>query len=419
MGRADILGIGVLTKEAIMEVRRAYFKTCDDIPDIRNLQGDFKPIDEYGFETYLDLWSERFFGKDRFDFAVWGAYKENTWNYTAYHRDGFRLRASQTKGDIEFTHRVTGGSHGNVPFQAYRDTFLGGPMFKENRPILTDIANPLFSVVDHNSAHHMAYILANKGFRGHEDMAWRRVVINFDNHKDYEAFNPDADSICCQNWGQALRPRPDDKTLHRDHPVSRYVVLGLGSTIANVVSWGLGGIRYQDKVDLSQEILLANALRKSLELGVPLENYLFHITVDRDFMKGSYTPYGDGPHYPHEGRNMVLQCLHFLKQRGATLSGFDVTGLPCGSSVWFNTIVPVIYARWVADNPMSESFMREHRVPVEYVAKVHRICDRLSLPRRPLDEETQARVLIKIQTALAFDQLCDDVRCFYDAVLAY
>lgn len=402
-----------------MKVQRAYFKTCDDIPDIRNLQSGIKPIEEYGFETYLDLCAERFFGKDLFDFAVWGEYEKTLWNYKVYQRDGFRLRASQIKGAIAFTNRVTGGSHGNVPFQAYRDAFLGGPAFAGDRPILTDIGNPLFSVVDHNSAHHMTYILANKAFRGNQDMAGRRVVINFDNHKDYETFNPAADSLCCQNWGQALRPRPEDNALHRDYSVGRYIVLGLGSANANVVSWGLDGIRHQDKVDLTQEVAMADALRKSLQLGEPLENYFFHVTVDRDFMKGSFTPYGDGPHYPQEGRNMVLQCLHYLKQRGAKLVGFDITGLPCGASAWFNTIVPVIYLRWISGAPMSQAFMREHRIPDGYVTKVHRICDRLSIPRRTLDEEPQARVLLKIQTALAFDQLCDDVRCFYDAVLAY
>ncbi len=67
-----------------------------------------------------------------------------------------------------------------------------------------------------------------------------------------------------------------------------------------------------------------------------------YISVDRDFMIGSYTPWGDGPHTMADGRKAVLDALTFFKshlptdmpgpsgerKRVARLVGFDIVGLP-------------------------------------------------------------------------------------------
>lgn len=210
----------------------------------------------------------------------------------------------------------------------------------------------LFSIVDHNSAHHMSYALAKITMEHLKSSNKKRLFITFDNHTDQH--NVLSDKITCQNYVRALFMRQlVDGVLH--------------------VGWSyegdenLKGVNYFDRTNyttnaakgmitsVSQGSTLMEQIRAKRQVrhprcrvlsGVSAEDKILskisdgefdyaYVTVDRDFMKGSYTPYGDGENNPDKARNIVKYTLEKLASADIRLMGFDITGLPCvtGSSV--------------------------------------------------------------------------------------
>ncbi len=174
---------------------------------------------------------------------------------------------------------------------------------------------PLFSIVDHNCAHHFTYSLANLAFIKARSQieGRRRIVINFDRHEDFSNRTP---KIACDSWAKALMD-----TSKADIYILIITPSGDGSTPI-AVKKGPGTVL--DTITFSKS-LTYNSFLGDIFAGNHFDAY---ITVDRDFMEKSFTVWGDGLFSPEGGRSCVAQTLEILGRNNVRLVGFDVTGLP-------------------------------------------------------------------------------------------
>jgi hypothetical protein len=207
-------------------------------------------------------------------------------------------------------------------------------------------ALPIFAVIDHNSAHHMSYVLANWAFStfGHNR---KKVVINFDHHIDKASVKRFPRIIRCGDWAQHLfLPHDEIDTTstpagHKTIPALKpfYIWVGgssEGETSHVFVSEGAEPEFSADALTSTNTGLILDKIRLFLCVGDSAKGDIndawsdidVYITVDRDFMIGSYTPYGDGPYSADVGRKVVMDCLKKLDKQSANLVGFDVIGLP-------------------------------------------------------------------------------------------
>ncbi|MEL6440785.1 MAG: hypothetical protein AAFQ80_16205 [Cyanobacteria bacterium J06621_8] len=243
---------------------------------------------------------------------------------------------------LELLKTIEKNSNGLVNFIAFESYF-----FKEETGVLTSLENsgdldhPLFAVVDHNSAHHMSYILAKWGFSRFSSHK-KKVVINFDQHEDYGS--PKSKEIACSTWGNFILRRGQDSVA------DAYVVVGVRNsgkknkdentliytkqnkdTVSSsikkteLVPWR----KYFEKQDENDGLLEAifNELNK-LEENKEWSQWDVYITVDRDVMIGSFTSYGDGSYESSKVQEKIGEYLNQLSEAGVNLVGFDVIGLP-------------------------------------------------------------------------------------------
>lgn len=223
-----------------------------------------------------------------------------------------------------------GGVGGNIPIVQFEQGF---DRFRQ-KLIRANVRPPYFTVVSHNSAHHFSYGLARMVCR---QLTTRFVLfITFDNHTDqHAAFNQ---NITCQNYVRPLIRKGIAKSaihfgwhlpnyqripMHWVNHFDRHNYQQSAGNPASTCRFSSPDTTYQQKLN---NILRRNVFRYA------------YVTVDRDFMQGSATSYGDGPNHPDNARTAVRDCLQILSNNNIALVGFDVTGLPnySGASIYLN-----------------------------------------------------------------------------------
>ncbi|WP_394845451.1 hypothetical protein LZC95_51520 [Pendulispora brunnea] len=202
---------------------------------------------------------------------------------------------------------------------------------------------PRFAVVDHNAAHDVSAPLAEWAFANADASTPRvRIIVNFDFYADSpDKIDLNEQIIRCDNWaGFMTRVVPG---VYPKPIADAYVNFGVSSGPNAKVSGNLGAGLYQlarNNGLKPQRIIPENHPTPTVTEQLATVVGWFspgdvdvYISIDRDFMVGSYTPWGDGSQLPHAGRAAVLEALLFFQKglpfgaRGQ-LVGFDVTGLP-------------------------------------------------------------------------------------------
>lgn len=247
---------------------------------------------------------------------------------------------------LQLASPVVGGNNGSVSLSHFIKRFFNPKGVMMKAPFMkldTAAGNPfVFSVIDHNSAHHLSYLLARRAFtqysKGNTGQRRYRLVLNFDQHEDFPRGNLGRDMIRCSTWGRSLFA---DKTVTTEaFPVAdAYAVVGLGQGIPSgqlqCKFYDRG--RLQDRNGTRINTQGGNRVNQLIEY---LTGHLPHsqdwadwdlyITIDRDWTLGSRTPYGDGSHEAAHGRNCLKNTMAQLSGLGAWLSGMDIIGLPSG-----------------------------------------------------------------------------------------
>lgn len=404
-----------------MNVKTVFFKMSNELNSRFNVnprQGQNrmlgKSIRQPDFLQFLKKLSDRCLPRGKaFDYALWGAFMGNDWSYTLY-SDGNKGGLSRTdnSGRIRFRHPVATGQHGEVPFLNFRDAFLGGRGFRGTSPILTDVPNPLFSLIDHNSAHHMSYVLAQKAFRGSGNTSGWSIVVSFDQHTDYNDFTNINGIIDCQSWGQALRPT-NRAVRTIDSPIAQYIVLGSGAGTACGRRWSMNGANVGPNVGLGNTTAILNHFFQARNLA----GYDVYITVDRDFIKAGATPYPEQAFSatPVVGRKAVSDCLGFFKARNTNFVGFDVCGWPStGVSVQLDQDI-ITYIR-EGDGTVFAKYgnsVKIRQMIQDYASKAGRNLN--DIWRYMNDDAHFSNMRALITQEIAFD----DIKYYHEQVLSY
>lgn len=231
---------------------------------------------------------------------------------------------------LKFRDPIGGSSNygGNVSFLAFKRHF-------DNvvRPELTRAAakQPLFSIVDHNSAHHFSYALPYLMYKHMDSKPSRRkLLITFDNHTDqHGTFSRDR-TISCGNYVRALFvDKVVDYVLHigwdsnSNHDFR-------GSNLFDSKNFQKRTSRADNTSPcrIGVHRTLEQAVATTVDKGI---RYVY-ITIDRDFMKGACTPYPDGECSPVDtARDAVETVITALSKEPVILVGMDVTGMPCSA----------------------------------------------------------------------------------------
>lgn len=218
--------------------------------------------------------------------------------------------------------KTSQGGYGTTNKAALVTAFLGA------NGMLDGATSKLFAVVDSNSFHHMSYILARYAMETHASATnvAKKVVINFDAHPDLAKCGTD---LKCNNWATAILA---DRAGYyvtvglkgMNQPMAKFKAKAKASSNWTECEW-LPGKRGQGRVATGpyvEKLLTA--------CNVTWNGAKVYITVDRDFMLGSYTQWGDSSSYfdALTGRELVANCLVVLERKQADVVGFDITGLP-------------------------------------------------------------------------------------------
>ncbi len=207
----------------------------------------------------------------------------------------------------------------------------------------TDAKRPLLTVIDHNAGHHLAAPLAYRAFSRSTNEKPARILVNFDQHTDFGAPGSAGrhDKIRCSTWASFLT-----RSIAGVYPaptIDAYVNFGAASVPGKGIDGNLGGgvvnyskgaklepigasVNVDDPVEVQVDLQLKKILADmQLGQGSAVEAY---ISVDRDFMSGSATPWGDGAQSPENGHAAVKAAFRFFSKIKANLMGADVCGLP-------------------------------------------------------------------------------------------
>jgi len=204
---------------------------------------------------------------------------------------------------------------------------------------------PWFVLIDHNAAHHVSAPMVHHGFK-HARSGAMRVLVNFDFHADADgATNKGPESIArCDNWAGFMTQAVSG--VHDAPVVDASVNFGVSSGFDAKVSGNLGDGKFQFSRDRKRMKRIWEeagwkpepppSVTQQLQwvmqqMGNPLID--FYISCDRDFMIGSYTPWGDGSQEPPAGRAAIREALAYFAEYGAKLVGFDIVGLPAEGGV--------------------------------------------------------------------------------------
>lgn len=206
--------------------------------------------------------------------------------------------------------KVKGGAHGTVKLSDLNSMFFAD----DSSPITGDLNGFVFAVIDHNSAHHMSYVLARRAFTGNN--AKKKIIVNFDRHQDYGSQSND---IACDTWAYFTR---NGNTKCADS----YVVIGTykptgdnASKYSCTTDSGSGGATWLDNADALVSQLGITKQTQPTDIAL-------YVTIDRDWTTYSRTPYGDG-YYPYDkGYDDFL--LPFLTKVKTLVVSIDIIGLP-------------------------------------------------------------------------------------------
>ena len=325
-----------------MIVERAFFKVSNEHINVYNQTEN--PSNTVQISNYLDhVETAAFGGEALINYAAWGDFDAQTpphWRYKLLTKTPLIARALSDawSGTLEFINVVASAKSGDIKAENFINVFYKPG---NNTTLLNPITLPLFSIVDHNSAHHLPYVLANKGFKSFGREGKRRVVINFDTHIDHSAFSatdPDR-KINCHSWGSALHTKLTLQDESVVQPADAYIVIGATKGTNTTKGWYISNYETYAVNDFTATTLSTaspcniNDVMDSIvgdgKLPYRWDACDVYITVDRDFMQMSNTPYGDGVYNQVLGRAAVKGCLSYLSTRTVKLVGFDVTGLPC------------------------------------------------------------------------------------------
>ncbi len=223
--------------------------------------------------------------------------------------------------------------------------WLAPPMRSILDSRLAKIKGPLLSVIDHNAGHHMAAALVDRAFHRPAKDKIVRILLNFDFHTDFGAVPQNAESIIkCSTWAGFMTCTIKD--VYGWPTVDAYVNLGRSSAGGGKVDGDLAGgvVCYSTRpgppqpigahVDPEHDSVAAqvagqlHAVLDALKMANPGATVQAYISVDRDFMKGSATPWGDGPQSPANGRTAIASAFKFFKDSKVQLMGADICGLP-------------------------------------------------------------------------------------------
>lgn len=219
-----------------------------------------------------------------------------------------------------------------------------------SRMLRSGVKKPLFAVVDHNSAHQMAYVLCRYAMQHlPTNQSNKAMLITFDEHTDQQTGFSN-NRIKCSNYVVSLLKPPHkvvDVVLHIgwDFPTGSGNLKGTNVFVSNTVT-----SRAYKRDTPGREVgtpsgkQIFGGKKSRVRVGVK-DNYIQHvkstikkhkvtyvyITIDRDFMKGSCTRYGDGESHPDTARLAVKDCLEEIRELNCKIVGFDITGMPTGN----------------------------------------------------------------------------------------
>jgi hypothetical protein len=330
-----------------------FFVMSDELADFRKLQVCSGPDDSDDLATveqpyslsnkffwgYLHEFQKRISVDFNFKKVISGRFLGNTWKGVMATIDHNVIDEYRSLRDINY---IPTGTLRMVPKSGGNGRVLLEQLERSMETPFERVDYPVFAVIDHNSAHHMSYVLAKNAFSKFalvgEDR--KKVVINFDNHADGNEPKPDHTTIHCNNWAYHFF-LDHGKAGSAVNPI--YISLGSygqrlfkadkdGRSTENgdtfVYNRGVtGACKYVTDPMADGNILVIMENIRGVT-GFEWRNADVYITVDRDFMIGSYTNYGDGKYSPQVGRNAVTTCLCYLVTSGANLVGFDIIGLP-------------------------------------------------------------------------------------------
>jgi len=437
-----------------MRTTRCYIKTSNETLGFDGARlNRSKP-----FPLYLREIEKYCFGSNTFHVAVNGEFSKKRCTYALY-LGGDRETPSrtQTSRPVDFERSVSNGGNGQVNQAKFVAAFLPPSLVKPSRAghegLLEEVAGPLFTVVDHNSAHHVSYILAVKAFRARPTNR-PRIIINFDQHSDYGTANQFAgDLMTCQSWGRELVPAAQNRKVRDGVYGTKYIVIGEKKSSNNTFIQ-----IYEDSGKTSlpgalnaaaiPAILDAALAKERQRRGGDLSGVDVYVTVDRDFMRGAMTPYNEKDYLPvpDVGRAMVTRTLKYLGDKFATLVGFDVHGMPgFKTSGWLNDVINEISTAQGEGRQVTQEVKEEFQITASCAALAteltrlqgkHRITAE-QLTRHALDEVSSAmgtaeqgsaefkaavtlyRKMVATTVGLALKISLDDVKAYYDAVNDY
>lgn len=190
-----------------------------------------------------------------------------------------------------------------------------------------------FTVVSNNCAHHMSYLLAKYAFRNVKTNT-KKIVINFDAHDDTQGATKTAK---CSNWAKmGLVDGIFNQYLHIGVKIESDQILRIETSLIPrlyIVDSKEKNMKYNDLYGYQSA---DKGTKKKLDSFTDIIQFVneiklqgdaaYYITVDLDFMKESYTAYGDGSYTKEKGHKMLESI--FTKINKTNLYGVDVTGLP-------------------------------------------------------------------------------------------
>jgi hypothetical protein len=235
-----------------------------------------------------------------------------------------------------------GKNNGTTSYAQWRTGFRN--LFTQD-PQLNNIAQPLFSIIDTNSAHHVSAPLVERAVTRAQPPA--AIVINYDMHPDY---GTGGGQIGCQGWGYYV-----SNAVANQHGALAQAYVQLGGAPprdAQAITWdggqwhqaagpgGMAVIQPQNNPGqhpVYNQISAVLAAVSQAANGAVVDAY---ISLDRDLVQTSYTQYDDGKFTWNDSLQGVQACLAALQAHGSHLIGFDVCGLPTrpgvSSKTWVN-----------------------------------------------------------------------------------
>jgi hypothetical protein len=185
-------------------------------------------------------------------------------------------------------------------------------------------------IISANSAHQFSYPLSKHAFAKANVPAKRKVVVNFDNHRDYHnakkfiapANTVDATPIVCGGWGAFHLGFWSNQGTGG----AAYITLGNGKDgspgkFNQVYSVDATGTAATVTNPTDEEVVTL------LKTTYTADNSAIYFSVDRDFMSGNGTKYGDTKCI-YTTANGIAYVKKFVEAAAGKIIGQDIIGLP-------------------------------------------------------------------------------------------